>query len=86
MQTLFDADPTDPPADPAPGRLSRDQVIDHILSINPSAGRTFLEQFGRRRLGDYLDRLVAAESPRGRDARWTRAGDTPAIQERRRRP
>ncbi len=85
MQTLFDSDTHDASESPAPGRLSRDQVIDHILTINPSAGRDFLEQFGRRRLDGYLDRLVAAGSPRGRDARWIRDGDTPAIQGRYRR-
>lgn len=85
MQNLFDAAPADAPDQAAPGRLSREQTIDHILSINPSAGRRFLEQFEDRRLGDYLERLVAAGSPRGREASWVRAGDTPAIQSRWRR-
>ncbi|MEZ6243798.1 MAG: hypothetical protein R3B57_12240 [Phycisphaerales bacterium] len=85
MQTLFDLDASQTPDRPAPGRLNRDQVIDHILSINPSAGRRFLEQFESRRLDDYLDRLVATGSPRGREARWVRSGDTPAIEVRRRR-
>jgi len=85
MKTLFDLDHDNAPDRPAPGRLSREQVIDHILTINPSAGRQFLEQFESRRLDDYLDRLVASGSPRGREARWTRPGDAPAIEVRRRR-
>ena len=60
-------------------RLSREQVVDQILTINPSAGRSFLEQFGADGLSDYLDRLINARSPRGRESRYVRRGDTPAI-------
>ncbi len=60
-------------------RLSREQVVDQILTINPSAGRGFLEQFGADGLGDYLDRLINASSPRGGESRFVRRGDTPAI-------
>ncbi len=60
-------------------RLSREQVMEQILSINPSAGRRFLEQFGRERLGDYLERLIRVRSPRGGESRFVRRGDTPAI-------
>ncbi|MFI4897012.1 MAG: hypothetical protein ACIARR_04220 [Phycisphaerales bacterium JB059] len=60
-------------------RLSREQVMEQILSINPSAGRRFLEQFGQDRLGDYLERLIRVRSPRGAESRFVRRGDTPAI-------
>ena len=60
-------------------RLTREQVVDQILTINPSAGRGFLEQFGADGLGDYLERLINARSPRGRESRFVRRGDTPAI-------
>lgn len=60
-------------------RLSREQVVDQIMTINPSAGRAFLEQFGAEGLCDYLDRLINARSPRGRESRFVRRGDTPAI-------
>jgi len=58
---------------------SREQVIDWILTLNPSASRAFLERFEARPLAMYLDHLMAAQSPRGRTARWVRPDETPAI-------
>ena len=76
-ESLFEADAA--VGDRGAWRLSRAQVVDQILSINPSAGRGFLEQFGEERLGDYLDRLIRIRSPRGGESRFVRRGDTPAI-------
>ncbi len=84
MQSLFESRRR-PVEVEAPGersgawRLSREQVVDQILTINPSAGRGFLEQFGADGLGEYLDRLIKARSPRGGESRFVRRGDTPAI-------
>ncbi len=60
-------------------RLTREQVVDRILSLNPTASREYLSQFRDEALGRYLDHLTAASEPRGRAARWIRPGDSPAI-------
>jgi hypothetical protein len=60
-------------------RLSREQVLDRIISINPTATLAFLERFSEQRLEKYLDHLVAASGPRGGHSRWMRPGDAPAI-------
>jgi hypothetical protein len=70
-------------ADDAPtahtDRLSRELVIDEILSLNPSATVEFLDSFSEPRLRLYLTRLRTTEHGRGRGARWLRVGDSPAI-------
>jgi hypothetical protein len=60
-------------------RMSRTQLLERILSMNPSATATFLGRFDDQALAVYLDHLVAAERPRGRDAHWQRPGDSPPI-------
>jgi hypothetical protein len=65
--------------------LTREQVVDRIITINPTATTTFLSKFSEASLGRYLDHLVAASGPRGRHARWMRPGDSPAIMARERR-
>ena len=64
--------------------LSREQVVDQIIAINRSATAQYLEQFEQKSLDTYLDHLLSARQPRGRDARWDRPGDAPAIMSRRR--
>lgn len=64
------------------GRLTRDQVVDRIVSLNPTATRGFLEGFDEPKLSKYLEHLTEAQKPRGRDARWSRPGDAPSIMER----
>lgn len=61
------------------GRLSREQVIDEIMTRNPSACIDFLEAFEDARLRLYLDRLRSTGADRGRGAVWERAADSPAI-------
>ena len=63
------------------GRLTREQVVSRIMSLNPTAGADYLQRFGRGTLSDYLDRLSAARSPRG--SAWIRRGIEPAIVTRR---
>jgi hypothetical protein len=63
-------------------RLTREQVVDRIITINPTASTTFLSKFNEASLGRYLDHLLASSSPRGRNARWMRPGDSPAIMTR----
>ncbi|MBX3377170.1 MAG: hypothetical protein KF678_09240 [Phycisphaeraceae bacterium] len=60
-------------------RLTREQVVDRIITINPTATTSFLSGFSEDSLGRYLDHLVATSGPRGRHARWLRPGDSPAI-------
>lgn len=72
-------------AEPDPSvltRLTREQVIDRIMELNRSARAEFLESFDDNRLNHYLDHLVSAAGPRGRDAVWVRRGESPAIMSR----
>ncbi len=57
--------------------LSREQLIDRIITVNPSATATFLDQFEEEALSQYLDHLTLASQPRGREARWIRPSRTP---------
>ncbi len=59
--------------------LTRPQIVDRILSMNHSATTGFLDRFSDGALAVYLDHLVSAQRPRGRDAVWERPGDAPAI-------
>ncbi|MBM4109455.1 MAG: hypothetical protein FJ255_11715 [Phycisphaerae bacterium] len=60
-------------------RMSSAQLIDRIVTLNPTATSEFLAQFSPRSLGRYLAHLTAAQEPRGPSARWSRAGNSPAI-------
>jgi hypothetical protein len=64
--------------------LSREQVVDQIISINRSATAEYLDQFEQKSLDTYLDHLLCSQQPRGKNARWDRPGDTPAMMSRRR--
>ncbi len=57
-----------------------DALIGEILEINQAAMLDFLRQFDERSLRGYLDHLRATQTPRGRDARWVRPDDVPAIE------
>lgn len=59
--------------------LSREQLIDRILMLNPTATPAFLGEFTENDLTHYLEHLTCAQEPRGREARWVRTGGTPAI-------
>ena len=59
--------------------LSRSQLIERIITHNPTASIQFLDAFTQAALRNYLDHLNAALIPRGRMARWIRPGDTPGI-------
>ena len=68
-----------PESESPSSRLTREQVVDRIISINPTATVEFLSRFDEPALGHYLDHLVATSTPRGRHARWERHHETPAI-------
>lgn len=65
--------------EPATTRMSREQVIDRIVTINTSATAAFLDRFGTASLHRYLEHLDVASGPRGRNSSWQRPGDSPAI-------
>ncbi|MBX3362071.1 MAG: hypothetical protein KF705_11635 [Phycisphaeraceae bacterium] len=57
--------------------LRRDQLVDRIVGLNPTANPTFLLRFNDRTLEEYLSHLQIASEPRGN--RWVRSASTPAI-------
>ncbi len=63
----------------AAAALSVAQVIDRILTLNPTATPEFLGQFPADRLERYYLRLAGAQEPRGRSSTWERIPETPAI-------
>ncbi len=60
-------------------QLTREQLLDRIQTINPTAKSEYLVQFRPEALSLYLDHLTNAASPRKADHSWERPGDTPAI-------
>ena len=58
-------------------RLTREQVVDRIITINRSASPAFLERFAEPQLRHYLDHLTHTEQRR--NVPWIRRGETPAI-------
>ncbi|MEM7755422.1 MAG: hypothetical protein AAF297_07270 [Planctomycetota bacterium] len=58
--------------EPTADALSREQLIDRILFLNPTAEVAFLDGFEEPGLRQYLHRLQHAHAPRGRHAVWTR--------------
>lgn len=59
--------------------LSRGQLIEQILELNPGASLEFLEGFGADELSQYLNHLLWLQQPRTRAAVWVRPGDSPAV-------
>ncbi len=87
---LFSNTETWPRAGDAPGgrqspSLAREQLLERIIELNPTAEVTFLDSFSTPTLRRYLDRLLGALGPREPSPTWQRPGDTPAITARTRR-
>jgi hypothetical protein len=59
--------------------LTREQLIDRILTMNSTATTDFLVAFSTRELDMYHEHLQAASTPRGRNARWIRESTAPAT-------
>ncbi|MCC6427161.1 MAG: hypothetical protein IT435_10120 [Phycisphaerales bacterium] len=74
--SLFESVLADPGAE---GELSRSQILDHILAINPTASWLLAETFDRRMLWNYLQHLLTAQQPRGSAMPWIRPADSPGI-------
>ncbi|CAG0999946.1 hypothetical protein PHYC_02808 [Phycisphaerales bacterium] len=60
-------------------RLSRAQLVERIMELNPTAGREFLARFTGPALGEYLDHLTLTVEPRGKASVWVRRSGPPAI-------
>lgn len=58
-------------------RLTREQVVDRIITINRSASPAFLDRFADPQLRHYLDHLTHTEQRH--NIPWIRTGETPAI-------
>ncbi|MFK7758815.1 MAG: hypothetical protein AB8C13_02580 [Phycisphaerales bacterium] len=67
-----------------PAALTREQTVDEIISVNPSATAEFLAQFDDGLLTKYLDHLRFTQQPRCGQTSWDRPGDAPAIMVRKR--
>jgi hypothetical protein len=59
--------------------LTREQLMDRILLLNPTAEVGFLVDFSEGELRDYFGRLQHAHKPRGRASIWQRPDGEPAI-------
>lgn len=59
--------------------LSREQLIDRIHTINPTAGISYLESFDTATLLTYLERLLRQTEPRSAGSTWVRQPGEPAI-------
>ncbi len=59
--------------------FTREQLVEQIAELNPTASAEFLAGFEPGQLWSYLRHLLATQEPRGRLARWTREHETPAI-------
>lgn len=64
-------------------RLTREQVVDRILALNPSSDADFLHAFTDEDLAVYLQRLDSIQEPRGRRAVWVRRAGPSGISTRR---
>ncbi|MFG0329539.1 MAG: hypothetical protein ACF8PN_06510 [Phycisphaerales bacterium] len=59
--------------------MTKDQLVQAIIGLNPTAAVDFLMRFDALDLRRYLDHLQMTREPRGRESRWSRPADSPAI-------
>ncbi len=71
------AEPLESVSEDSSVRLTREQVVERIISLNATASVEFLAGFNDEELRAYLDHLQVAQFPRG--GRWSRPGGSPAI-------
>lgn len=72
QQTLLEQEADARRAESSAPSLHRSQLIDGILSRNPTADPSFLMGFNDQALRHYLDHLGCAEEPRRASSRWVR--------------
>jgi hypothetical protein len=63
-------------AERRPAFLSRAQLVERILQLNPTATPEFLARFSEGSLAHYLEHLSVMDEP---TAPWVRRGIMPAI-------
>lgn len=73
------------PAAPIDESPECSRLVSAILELNPTASPVFLHQFPISALEDYLEHLLSAAQPRGREAIRIRPANTPGITTRRAR-
>lgn len=56
--------------------MTRSQLVDRILELNPTATPKFLGEFSESSLADYLDHLCVLSEP---SRPWVRRGIVPGI-------
>lgn len=56
-----------------------DHLVEFIVTLNPTANRTWLSTFDPWDLHRYAQHLECASQPRHMATAWQRTGDTPAI-------
>lgn len=59
--------------------LSREQLIDRIHTMNPTAGVPYLDGFETATLLTYFERLLRQAEPRSAGSTWVRRAGEPAI-------
>ena len=59
--------------------MNKQELIEHIRQRNRSVSDEYLVRFNEKALQSYLDRLTHVVGRRGRDSRWVRQGDGPAV-------
>ena len=52
--------------------MNKDQLIDEIRALNPTAGEPFLQQFEEEALAQYLEHMKSALSNKLRIHGWVR--------------
>lgn len=66
-------------AEPRFNGLTRAQITQRIIAINPTATTDFLDSFNVEDLSNYLEHLDSSSRPRGRWARRVRDHGRPGI-------
>lgn len=74
------AEPLESVSEDSSVRLTREQVVERIISLNATASVEFLAGFDDGELREYLEHLHIAQVPRG--GCWSRPGGSPAIMSR----
>lgn len=59
--------------------LTRQQLMDQIMTLNPSATVGYLATFSDQALDRYFEHLQRTTEPRGGTSRWVRPNDSRAI-------
>ncbi len=59
--------------------MNKQELIEHIRQRNRSVSDEYLVRFNEKALQSYLDRLTHVVGRRGRDSRWVRQSDGPAV-------